>query len=342
MEGIRRCKALAHKIRLLFRPSRRHNSTEAEHHPEKPGSDSENSGTSFNLRTAHRLKGDRKGCDDEEASTPSRPRTTLETLPPKLQSQVLSSLASLDDLKAAVHASPALHQQYLSDQKRVLDRVLRSTLGDRVFVDAYAVQTSRPLGRLPFESPPMAIEMHLMTYQKLVDSSPDVIPVSERCTVEELIGMAVFYTGTIKPLLRRIPRLLLRNLDRSIKVDGLSRVEQTRILRALYRFQLWCNLYGTSQLACAREQTIDPYDILGYFFEVFNPWEIEEISCIYAFFMEMYEKVFADIKWDLDRDSLRFVEWTSTYTPDGSFDLEPFCELFLEPLPWMLPLGLGG
>jgi hypothetical protein len=95
-------------------------------------------------------------------AAPSR----LETLPSELGSQILASLCHLDDLKAAVHASPVLYSQYRENRKTVLYNVLQTTLGNRILVDAYAVQTSAPLKhRLPMPAF-LAVQLHMMRYQE--------------------------------------------------------------------------------------------------------------------------------------------------------------------------------
>ncbi len=249
------------------------------------------------------------------ASTPS---ANLESLPPELRCQILSSLPTLDDLKSAVYASPVLYQQYRQDRKPILDSVLRRTLGDKVVVDAYAVQKSAPMERPPYLAADLAIQVFMMEYQEYY-TNPSVV--SGACAVGDLIGMAAFYSSTIQPLLQRVPAMLLRNLDRSLQPGPLSKTEQARILRALYRFQLWCNLHGTSDIAAARDRAVDPVDMLKYFFEVFEPWETEEISCIHELFLDLYDRIFAKIRWDFDRHSIRFVNSPLGDKPDGSIDL---------------------
>jgi hypothetical protein len=230
-------------------------------------------------------------------------RPTLETLPPELRCRILSALATLDDLKSAVRASPVLYQQYRADRKSILGSVLRHTLGDQVFVDAYAVQTSAPLVRPPYLAAHLAVQLCMTEYQTN-RKNPSLV--SRECVVGDLVGMAAFYTFTVKPLMEGgIPRLLLCNLKREAQLGFLSATERTRILRAMYRFQLWCNLYGTGELATTRIWGVDPFDMLLYFFEVFEPWEAEEISCIHKIFMGIYHWVF---KWDVDGDSIRFVD----------------------------------
>lgn len=303
MEAKTSHKVLAHRIKSLFRPSSAESpqateAADAESDVERPV---------------------QSHVDPTPPSPPPSLPSRLETLPSELGAHILASLTRLSDLKAAVHASPILYKQYRENRKSVLYNVLRQALGDKAFVDAYAVQTSAPLELPPYLPAFLAVQSHMSTHQQY-SSAPSTV--FDECAVEELIGMAAFYISTISPLLKRIPEKLLRNLDRSLKLEGgLRSVERLRIARALYRFQLWCNLYGTGDGAACRDQTVDHFDMLVYFFEVFPAWEIEEISCIHAFFMDMYDRIFVDIRWDLHKDSIRFVDFPRGETPVGSVDL---------------------
>ncbi|KAL2691237.1 hypothetical protein Neosp_001618 [[Neocosmospora] mangrovei] len=71
----------------------------------------------------------------------------------------------------------------------------------------------------------------------------------------------------------------------------LSRTERIRIMRALYRFQLWCNLFGRS------ETGFDEVRILDMFFGLYEPWEVEEINSVYHFARDGFR---TDLYWDSD------------------------------------------
>ncbi|KAH6838509.1 hypothetical protein B0I37DRAFT_387065 [Chaetomium sp. MPI-CAGE-AT-0009] len=252
----------------------------------------------------------------------------LESLPTELRSHILSSLASLDDLKATAHASPIFYHQYRADRKQILDCILRSTLGDRVFVDAYAVQKSVRLEHPPHLTPSLAARTFMDTYQKH-RSQPSTI--ASECTAADIVGMATFYWSTVGPLMQEIPQRLLHNLDPSLQIGHLSGVERERLLRALYRFQMWCNLYGTDPGAVAGSRSVQPIEMLMHFFRVFEPWEIEEISCIHALFMDMYDHIFVHLKLLLhqltDHRAVDVWEpraWVTTDLRDSPFGMDQF------------------
>lgn len=225
--------------------------------------------------------------------SPTTEPSRLESLPAELRSQILSSLASLDDLKAAVQASPVLYQQYRADRKPILDRVLRTTLGEHVFVDAFAAQKSARFEPPPYLAAHLAAQLFMHTYQEH-RAQPSLV--ANECTNTDVVGMASFYWSTVVPLMQEIPQRLLHHLDPSLQPCGLSGVERERLLRALYRFQMWCNLYGTRPGAAAGSKSVHPIEVLMYFFQVFEPWEIEEISCIHTLLMDMYDHIFVGLK----------------------------------------------
>ncbi|KAK3295339.1 uncharacterized protein B0H64DRAFT_459470 [Chaetomium fimeti] len=260
---------------------------------------------------------------DYHTTEPSR----LESLPAELRTLLLSSLASLNDLKAATHASPVLYHQYRADRKQILGRVLRCTLGEKVFVDAYAVQKSTRLEYPPYLAAHLTAQAFMDTYQEH-RAQPSII--AGECAAADVMGMATFYWSTVGPLMQKIPQKLLHNLDPSLQLGHLSRVEEERILRALYRFEMWCNLYGTKPGAAAGSQSVQPIEMLMYFFQVFEPWEIEEISCIHALLMDMYDHIFVDLKLPLHHLPNRLIDvwspraWVTTDLSDSPYAIDQF------------------
>lgn len=66
----------------------------------------------------------------------------------------------------------------------------------------------------------------------------------------------------------------------------LSMTEKARLVRALYRFQLHCNLFGVGHYFSRKVRLtldFDAEDILIMFFGIYEPWEVEKIACIYKF-----------------------------------------------------------
>lgn len=67
---------------------------------------------------------------------------TFEGLPPEIRRRIFEFGLGIEDLRAAVRASPALHRQYLDgDRKLMLRTVLDTSLGP-AFVDMWAAYTT--------------------------------------------------------------------------------------------------------------------------------------------------------------------------------------------------------
>lgn len=331
--GSRQSHPLACMFRALFKRQRSRMTKGSE--GKDVLSDDDSSQTPAASQPSHPATGNENAARPRSAATASSPPPSpsrLESLPAELRSQLLAALTDVQDLRATIRASPVLHQQYRQDRRRVLDSVLRNTLGDRVFVDACTVQLTVPRVNPPpgFARPlpgtrAKVVRACMEGYAEFV-ADPAIL--SDFCGTADFIAMAAFYLATIVPLREKLRRALLRNLHPAPREKKpLSRMEQTRLTRALYRFQLWCHVYGTPPdrpvMPGGEYDAMDPSDVLGVFFEMFPPWEIEEISCIDRFFREKYERVFARIRWDVHGDSLRFVNCSLQGTHEGQFDLAP-------------------
>ncbi len=120
-------------------------------------------------------------------------------------------------------------------------------------------------------------------------------------TVADLAETAAFHQSVVRPLSLKRAALFLQRFDPSLEVVGLSGTEQTRLLRALYRFQLYLQHLrprpepGRSRpvvgLALAKT--------LALSFGPFHPWEVEEIDCIHMLIRNKYDAVFDAVECDL-------------------------------------------
>jgi hypothetical protein len=193
---------------------------------------------------------------------------------------------------------------------RTLYFVLYATLGDSVFVDAYAVQRTSHFPYLPSADRQPKAERFITSIHRYHEESRNtILPLqSPECRVENLAAMSGFYFSTIRPLLQKVPEMFLQKTLPGMEIDPISTLETRRIMRALYRFELWCNLYGAgsdTSLNLPLPPPGGPVDILRNFSEVYEPWEIEEIDCIYTLLHEMYEGIFDEVRDRCDAEDQR-------------------------------------
>ncbi|RAK95623.1 uncharacterized protein BO80DRAFT_469240 [Aspergillus ibericus CBS 121593] len=255
-------------------------------------------------------------CDPPQYALP-------EALPPEIRYHIMSML-DLHGLEALVHASSVYYRQYSIDRKRLLAKCLATTL-QSVALDAYLVYES---GSIKFSRSrnPEAVTKLLGFYEgrRALSEYPLM---SEELTTDEVSSMATFHLSLIQPLVQRYTVWALSNLahePEGLQSDAsLSTTEELRILRSMYRFQLCCNLFGVGchGTPFSPRSDFDSVGILRFFLSIFEPWEVEEIACIYAFAKERYDEVFDDIRWDVHEENPKF-DGQRPPTPDGAFDFD--------------------
>ncbi|KAK4188224.1 hypothetical protein QBC35DRAFT_210326 [Podospora australis] len=197
------------------------------------------------------------------------------------------------------------------DRDALLGRCLKTALGS-VFVDSWAVERSSWLyfrKKIAGKKVDRAtIEAFLDIYTVLRTLTPDSI-LQKHTTTQRLINISYYYWLVVHPLLKRCPSLFLSNLDPSIEAQELSRTETTRLLRALYRFQLYCNLFGYPYAERRVREQLPRWQFeerLAVFFCIYPPWEIEEILCVYHLIAKKYESVLDIIQWDFHDDNPKY------------------------------------
>jgi hypothetical protein len=100
----------------------------------------------------------------------------------------------------------------------------------------------------------------------------------------------------------------------------LSRSEEMRIFRALYRYETYYHLF--SRNCGERRGGFRHHEINELFFCLFDPWEAEAVGCVELFVRLRYEDIFNKAKSDLHPENPRFRLENGIYSPEGSFDLD--------------------
>ncbi|OJJ46464.1 hypothetical protein ASPZODRAFT_132541 [Penicilliopsis zonata CBS 506.65] len=290
-----------------------------------------------------------------ESAAATASDSLLESLPAEVRRYLLS-LMDVQGLRALVHASPVYHQQYLLDRTWLLRRCLDHTLRS-VLVDAWAVyQTSE--ARFARKRTMETVAPFITAYQDRRAVFADTGAPSPAPTMDEVAGMMAYHIGVVMPLLRQYAGWALDNLSRETEDttheakditheakdttyndttyksedttrdanETLTMTEETRLMRALYRFELCSNLFGVR----TERPTFEGIDIRITLERLYQPWEIEEISCIHTFVRDKFTQVFDEIRWDVDEDNPKYAGHQRPPTPDGVFDLVNQVDSFLK------------
>ncbi|KAG8161142.1 hypothetical protein KVR01_009406 [Diaporthe batatas] len=295
------------------------------------------------------------------------PLPTFEGLPPEIRLRIVESGLGLEDLRAAVRASPALYRQYrLADRRLMLRAALHTSLGPAI-VDMWAAHKVAKIDLGTPDSPGTKTDSErivtfMTKYIELRDSWPHGTFLEEQLRTDNLVEMSNWYLSVVKPLLDYFSRIFLSDLRRQLnksvttrsgscevlsnessstfgneqsqpsdswhapyedgeQVDGvtaqekaniestrkeyrqkpMTKSETVRLTRALYRVQLWCNIYGFGAFSSGMGPTRSPVDTLPWqmvcmFHETFEAWEVEEMLCIYQHMLIIVERLFKNTR----------------------------------------------
>lgn len=214
---------------------------------------------------------------------------------------------------ALVGASPAYYRHHLLNRRRLLCNALSISLGSTV-ADALAVYQSKQPECMARQYPEDTRQFVQSYQQRSVDD------VSE----EEATKLASFHTFVVQPLINYYVTWAMEHLAAESECPqdevGPSLTEQKRIIRAFYRFQVCCNLFGKSA-DDSGWHNFTPVQILRLFFCKFQPWEVEEIACVYDFAKEIYDQAYRDLLCD-EREQSPGLEGESPDASEMIFDLE--------------------
>ncbi|KAK2613177.1 hypothetical protein N8I77_000104 [Diaporthe amygdali] len=255
------------------------------------------------------------------------PPICIETLPGEIQREIMLWLPSLGSLGAIIRTSPVFYSLFRREPKKFILNCLIIVLGDS-FIDTCTAHAAmqddfqrRRRDAMKLRHEPSMIWPFLESYRNEAKKLDDK---SWRYSVslEKAVQMATFHATIVEPLVEQYSSWAMTNLGTSVKPKPLSSTECMRIQRGMYRFQILCDVFGNRlkdhnissnrprHLGCLR------------FLSRYEPWEIEEILCINAFFEEKYEARLSEVSDDLKPSNHRFNGHSFPGEPEHAFDFE--------------------
>lgn len=228
-------------------------------------------------------------------------------LPTELQVDILKQLSTIQDLYSFIRASPQHYQIFLNYKEDILFTVIGQMLGPEVLVDALtAVEASVPAFR-------DADRETVLTLLKRYKTARDVglprkkIPFFTSISLCQLHHVVEY---NIKDYARRATATLKKCSELMNFVGSshhskaspaleweeapLSIVEQGRLRRALYRFEIFGRLFNGPERRTIKN-CFSALEQAELFIAQFPLWQIEEIACIRNYFRhritEVYEQV---------------------------------------------------
>lgn len=251
--------------------------------------------------TVPKLDGSKYSDDTAKAS--------LDSLSVELKVAILQFLPDTQTLRALVRSSSLYHGAYAAQRQRIFSAVLLRDLGPEIFLEALSLHEASmiPWGdptALSFRSDRKERVETLIAHYKTQRETPSRFSY-RTLDLDTLGSLAAFHKIVADTTADFCCSRLSRHPYSSDKIhsyDEPSDSERLRIYRSMYRFQLFNTLFdmplGRGWPSDGSDPSpFDSRDMSDIFLSLYNPWEVEEISCIYDYLVECYASLF-----DLCRD----------------------------------------
>ncbi|KAI1311828.1 hypothetical protein F5Y03DRAFT_342503 [Xylaria venustula] len=217
----------------------------------------------------------------------------IERLPLELLQMILSALPDVVLLQTAVLSCPLFYRSFLEAESAIVTQVLFNQLDMTLLPEAIATAESACLR--PHDTDPKSREAIIEFVTRNLHQR-STLPGSWSLTKALHIGRFHFHVQAftdmfINTTFARIPRVQSDSVATRTATRAATRQERKRVECALYRFEIYCNLFRESRNA---ESPIYE-EQRQLFFQNFAPWENEQLGCIHDFLFEVIAPIFNDI-----------------------------------------------
>lgn len=207
-------------------------------------------------------------------------------LPMHVLAMVLLHLDSMQSLANAVFAHPALYASFAEDRDRIVASIMAGQIPERI--RRYALYThatsSASLDRSDMEQIQHFLHSRSIRRSEWIRDPfelPGPLDLRLASTLSRTHGIVQHFTRDLVSETLPLARRYL-NLDRP--GPACSADEEFRINRAMYRFQIYCNLFShegnSTRAGIYRLQPLLNVIIFGNF----APWVNEQLGCIHDYF----------------------------------------------------------
>lgn len=235
----------------------------------------------------------------------------IKNLAPELRLEILLTLPDLESLHSLVQASPVLHAQYVHSRELVLGRFMLPQLDD-ILPDAmgFIMSTVSELGSIRPNAKIGEFLAWYATWQAEAATCPGVKDL-KRSALAELVN---FHFSTAVPLSKQFAAWAMRNMSSQASSPSprllcpakgmfLSKTEQTRVFRAIYRYQTYQNLFGAN--GTRRHGQFDCKEIHDLFFAALPPWDIEIMTSLDLYLRDFYPPIFRKVQEIIEQKSVQ-------------------------------------
>ncbi|KAI1251469.1 hypothetical protein MGN70_006037 [Eutypa lata] len=228
-------------------------------------------------------------------------------LPSELRRCILSSMPDLQSLASTALTCRAFYYIFDDNKDGIIRDVLINSIGSEVLPEAIIThRCSPPL--LSLNISPKSVfwntispkgkawqYRYVSTFLGTLERPPIT---STTWTMCEALELERFHVQTVYPLAQRFIKSCAklsppRVIEISLSSRPTSRLEEERIMRALYRFEVFRKLFGRFRWR-VRDSTVST-TLTNLFFSKFAPWENAQLACIHDFLAREVMPAFNDI-----------------------------------------------
>ncbi|KAI0400614.1 hypothetical protein F4802DRAFT_619772 [Xylaria palmicola] len=198
----------------------------------------------------------------------------MDRLPVELRQMTLGNLDSVRALRNAALSCKILFNDLKDAEELITGEVFVRQVGYDVLAEALVVEESRSLGLPCIEKGKRFAEANFAQRK----------PAPARWSLADAWPLAVFHEK-VSYLARQAARESLEKQPRLLAMGAPSSTELRRFERALYRFQLYCNVVG-------RLPALGHDELQDIFFAYFSNWENEQLACIHEHLLRVISRPF--------------------------------------------------
>ena len=200
----------------------------------------------------------------------ANPKSALEVLPIEVKQAIMSTLPDVWSLKSIALTSSPLYRAFTGAEVVITSRVLLNEVELDVLPEAAAALESSRLKPWTRQRIQDFVFQHLHSR----GPPPQKWTLSDALLISKLYDHVYYFTADLasKTLVKPPISTYLKSNQ-----APLSQNEITRIIRAFYRFEIYCNIFRDPK------RTINVREQRDIFFSNFSPWENEQLACIHDY-----------------------------------------------------------
>lgn len=252
-------------------------------------------------------------ADARSSTAGDTAQSQLTSLTPELKGAIFQNLPDVTSAKSLALTSSSFYYTFLDARSLILTHVLQNQISTDLLHSAFAAFKA---SKIPVWTKQAVRDFLGEYFGNSVPHESQKWNLSEALHMSKIHSCVDFFAAEFASFaLSKIPTARGSNAAPSL-------TEMIRIKRILYRFELYCNLFRKpshdrmirgKRNCLTRPNPFGKQEQRDIFFNLFSPWENEQLGCIHDYLVEEITVPFNDVaKHDVDWGEL-CVAWVDTY-----------------------------